>query len=355
MIVVTPIAHSATSAAGSDDETMKLALRGQDLIFARKYKEAMTLFDGMIKKHPKSPTGYFGKMATLELQMIEREDTRFAKEFKAVAKEGLARVGGIMQLYDPSEWKLFVSASLVGLDAFFKAREGEWWNSYTEGTKSRQTFARIKKKNPKFVDADFGLGMYLFWRSVFISDFWFLRFFPDKRAEGIAIIENVAENGHFSKLLAGINLGIMYFEGKRFEEASGIFASFVKRFPDNVIIRRLYGKVLVRLKKYDLAVAQFKHILKVDPTFKKPYYFIGASLVLKGNQKGFPEARKSLDHFIRIQDGTYWPASAHYWLGRLADKEGNKKLSETEYKKAYKMDSRIREALKQSRGLGSGM
>ena len=355
MIAVASTAMSAPKKLPTDEEVMALALKGQNLIFARQYDEAMNLFDGLIKKHPDSPAGYFGRMATLEVQMIEREDTRYAKEFKAAAKNGIKRVSGVMQLYNPSEWKLFISASLMGLDAFFKAREGKWWDSYTEGTESRQTFTRIKKANPKFIDADFGLGMYLFWRSVFTRDLWFLRFFPDKRNEGIAIVQGVAKNGHFAKILGEINLGIMYFEEKRFKEASVIFARFAKRFPNNVIIRRLYGKVLVSLKQYDAAIAQFRHILEVDPTFKKPYYFIGAALVLKGDPKGFPEAKKMLDHFIGIQDGTYWPASAHYWLARLAEKQGDEKLAKAEYKRAYKLDSRIKAALKSSRGLGSGM
>jgi tetratricopeptide (TPR) repeat protein len=355
LITTASAAPLAAKQLSQDDEVMAIALKGQNLIFAREYDKAMALFDELVEKYPASPAGYFGQMATLEVQMIEREDTRYAKEFKAAAKKGLEKVSGVMQLYHPSEWKLFISASLLGLDAFFKAREGKWWDSYTEGTESRQTFARIKKANPQFVDADFGLGMYLFWRSVFTRDLWFLKFFSDKRNEGIIIVEGVAKNGHFAKILAEINLGIMYFEEQRFEDARGILAGFAKRFPNNVIIRRLYGKVLVALKQYDLAVVQFRHILKVDSTFRKPYYFIGAALVLKGDPKSFPEAKKSLDHFIGIQDGTYWPASAHYWLGRLADKEGDKKLAKAEYKKAYKLDSRIKDALKKSRGLGAGM
>ena len=195
MIAVASTASSASKKLPTDEEVMALALKGQDLIFARQYDEAMTLFDGVIEKYPASPAGYFGRMATLEVQMIEREDTRYAKEFKAAAKKGIKKVNGIMQLYHPSEWKLFISASLLGLDAFFKAREGKWWDSYTEGTESRQTFTRIKKANPQFVDADFGLGMYLFWRSVFTRDLWFLRFLSDKRNEGIAIVEALQKMG----------------------------------------------------------------------------------------------------------------------------------------------------------------
>jgi len=331
------------------------ALEGQGLIFARDYPGAKLIFDELTEKYPKSPIGPFGNMAIAEVKMLEREDFHLQKRFNEYTREGLRRVGRIMQMYTPSKWDLFLSGSLLGLDGFFKARKGQWWDAYTQGGKSRQLFSRVKKMDPKFYDADFGLGMYIYWRSVFTRDLWFLRMFPDKRAEGIAIVEEVAKRGYFAKELAKINLAIMYFEEKRFADAKRLLADFVSRYPNNVIIRRLYGKVLISLKRYDDAVEQFRHILKVVPDLKKPHYFIGAALVIQGDPAKLPEAEAELKKFLEIQGGKYWPAHAHYWLGRLMLKRGDKKAARREFDRAVKLYPDIEKTVKKVRGMGGGV
>ena len=288
------LAADAKAAPGGDADLVARALAGQEQIFARDYPAAKAIFDALTKDYPNSPAGPFGNMAILEMRMLEREDFHLQSKFLKVSREGLKRVNGVMQLYSPSTWELFLAGSLLGLDGFYKARKGAWWDAYTQGGKSRQIFRRVKKMDPGFIDADFGLGMYLYWRSVFTRDIWFLKMFPDKRAEGIAIVEKVARKGHFAKDLAKINLAIMYFEEKRFPKANRILSDFVSRYPNNVIIRRLYGKLLISLKRYDDAVSQFKKVLTIVPEQKKPHYFIGAALVIQGDPaKLRPSSRSS--------------------------------------------------------------
>ncbi|MBT3182770.1 MAG: tetratricopeptide repeat protein [Deltaproteobacteria bacterium] len=357
IVILISIVPSLTFSAekNSQAELKAQLMMGQNLIFARDYSEALKIFKKAQKEYPDSPGGYFGEMAVYEIQMLEREDLRLANKLEAVSVKGKEVVGKVLQRYDPTPWDLFISGALYGLDGFFKARKGMWWEAYVSGNKSRQLFRHVKKIDPKYVDADFGLGMYLYWRSVFIKDLWFLKFFPDKKAEGIAIVEGVAKNGHFSKEMAKMNLGIIYYEEKQYDDAARIFKKYVEQYPDNVVIRRLYGKVLVSQKKYVDAIKQFQTMLDVAPSLKKPHYFIGATLIIEGDKKNFPKAEKELRIFIKDQDGTYWPASAHYWLGRMREKEGNKEAAKKEYEEAYKLNPKIEDALKRARAMGGGL
>lgn len=355
-ICVIPPASSFGAIASEDEDAIRArTLEGQTLIFARRYDEAMELFKKLSHDYPRVPTGPFGQMAVLEVRMLEREDLHLEDEFTKAARVGRARVGKVLQRYRPTPWQLYSCGSLLGLEGFFKARKGEWWGAYTAGTKSRQLFRRVKKLDPDYVDADFGLGMYLYWRSVFSRDLWFLRFIPDKRKEAIAIVERVATHGRFAKDLARVSLAVIYFEEKRYDEAEKILNEYVSRYPENVILRRLLGKVLVAKRRYDAAVEQFRTVLKIDASFKKPHYFIGATLVRKGDPARFAEAERELNHFLEIQGGKYWPASAHYWLGRLAEKRGDKELAKREYKKALSLRPKIGDALRRVRGLGGGI
>jgi len=338
-----------------EKEVIDRSLKGQEAIFARDYEGALKVFEALEKDFPGSPAGSFGKMAVYEIRMLEKEDFHLQKKFLEETKKGLELVGRILQRYNPSKWDLFLSGSILGLDGFFKARHSQWWDAYTQGGESRQLFRRIKKMDPQFIDADFGLGMYLYWRSVFSRDLWFLKMFPDRREEGIAIVKNVAENGRFARELARVNLAIMYFEEKRFDEAGVILRDYIARYPNNVIIRRLYGKVLISQKRYDEAVAQFDKILEIDPSLRKSRYFIGASLVLKREPADYARAERELREFIKAQGGRYWPAFAHYWLGRLEAQRGDKKAAEKEYQQALALYPKIEGAVRKVRGMGGGV
>lgn len=355
LLCALPLFAAPPSLTPGEQDLVDRALQGQLEIFARNYPRADAIFSSLSADYPTSPAGPFGSMAVLEMKMIEREDFHLEKELLAEAAEGHRRVGAIMQQYEPSTWDLFLAGSLLGLDGFFKARKGQWWEAYTLGGKSRQLFRRVKKIDPGFTDADFGLGMYLYWRSVFTRDLWFLSMFPDRRAEGIAIVERVAKGGHFAKDLAKVNLAIMYFEEGRFADAEGVLKEYVGRYPDNVILHKLYGKVLISLKRYDEAIAQFNHMLRVVPGARAPHYFKGAALVIQGNPARLADAERELRLFLKASQGKYWPAHAHYWLGRLHLLRGEKEASDREFKEAVRLYPEIETAVKRVRGLGGGV
>lgn len=339
----------------TQDEVIRRTIEGQERIFARDYPAAEAIFDALIREAPDSPAGPFGRMAMLEVRMLEREDFHLEQPFLEASREGQRRAAEVSQRYAPSSWDLFLSASILGLDGFFKARKGQWWDAYTQGGKSRQIFRRIKAMDPAFVDADFGIGMYLYWRSVFTRDLWFLHMFPDKRNEGIAIVERVAREGRYVVNMAKANLVIMYFEERRFDDARRLLDGFLARYPKNVVLKRLMGKTMISQRQFDAAVGQFKGMLAIDPEITQPHYFIGAALVIKGDPAGFAEAERELRQFLKIQGGKYWPAHTHYWLGRLYEARGEKQAAESEYNAALALDPKIRDAVARVRGLGGGV
>ena len=332
------------------------ALEGQEMIFARRYDDATRIFAELKQAYPDSPAGWFGMMAVLEMRMFEREDFHLATEFEAEAKEGNAKATAVLQRYHPAAWDLFLAGSLLGLEGFYKARRGEWWGAYTAGGKSRQIFRRVKEMDPSFVDADFGLGMYIYWRSVFAKEISFLKIFPDRRDEGRAIVQRVADGGRFAKELARVNLGMMHFEDGRFGEAQKIFAGYVARYPGSVILRQLLGRSLLQLKRYDEAIAQFREVIRIEPAIKKAHYFIGVAIVLANDAARFPEAEKELRSFIGMEKGgKYWPSYAHYWLGRMAELKGDAAAAQAEYDAASALNPKIRDAARRARGMGGGV
>lgn len=353
-LIAGPRFVSSGDEAARGDEQSRL-IEGQALILHRKYDEALKLFRAVKKDFPDSPSGSFGEMAVYEVRMLENEDLSLEKEFFHASEEGRRRAGIVLQKYQPTPWELFISGALFGLDGFLKARKGGWWDAYVAGNKSRQLFKHAKQLDPSFIDADFGLGMYIYWRSVFTRDLWFLKMFPDRRAEGIAIVKEVAERGRFTREMAGINLGMMYMEEKDYPKAAKIFGSFVEKYPENIVLRRFLGKVYVAMRKYDDAIAQFSEMGKIDPRIIKYKYFMGATMLISGDDKMSVEGERELRAFIAAEKSKYWRASAHYWLGRMYERKNEKEKALAEYRVAHALSPKIGDALKRARGLGGGM
>lgn len=328
-------------------------MEGQVAIFARDYDKAMGIFTALEKEYPGHPIGYFGQMAVYEMRMLERENFFLGKEFEAVAKKGRRAVVKTRSR-QPTDWDLLVCGSLLGLEGFYKARGEHWWDAYVLGVKSRQTFKTIVKRNPNFADAYFGMGMYLYWRSVYRNKISFLRIFPDKRAEGIAIVELVARNGHFAKDLAEVNLGMVWLEEKDYDRAHRIFKKFSDRYPNNVLLYLFDGRSLIAGKRYDEAAKTFKRLQGVDPSIVQAYYFIGVARVLQKQPEHYGEAEKELLAFVGKTGSNRWKAAGYYWLGRLEEARGNKAKAKGYYEEGLKYNPKLKKLKLKIRGLGSG-
>jgi tetratricopeptide (TPR) repeat protein len=343
------------SAFDQDDEIPWLALQGQELIFARRYDDALTFFKHVEEQYPDAALGPFGLMAAYEVQMLEREDFHLENEFLATAKRGEEITRRIMQRYHPGDVDLFFCGGLIGLEGFFKARKGQWWGAYTRGNISRQIFTSIRKQNPNFVDATFGLGMYTYWRSVFTKEISFLPFFADKRKEGIEIVERVAQEGNLAREMAHVNLGIIYFEEKRYADAIRVFQEFVERYPNNIILHNFLGRIFLADKQYDRAIFEFQKVATLDPSIAKAQYFIGTALVLQGKKERFPEAETELQGFLAKTTDRLWRSYTLYWLGTLKEKQGDNEKAKDYYEKAFELNHGLKSAQLKLRGLGGGL
>lgn len=332
----------------------KRGAEGQRMIFARDYSTATKIFEKLIQEYPDHPIGYFGKLAVLEMRMLEHSDFHLGTELEAVAKQGRKAMVRTRNR-KPTDWDLLVCGSLLGLESFYWARQKKWWDAYTLGVKSRQTFKRIKKRNPEFYDADFGLGMYLYWRSVFTKSVSFLRLFPDRRAEGIAIIQQVVEKGKFAKDLAEVNLGMMWMEERKYDKSHAIFGAYAERYSNNALLQIYDGRSLIGAKRYDEGVAAFERLLKVAPELKKGHYFIGMSRVLQKNPKHYGEAERELKTYLKVAPGGEWKGATYYWLARLEGLRGNKVRANEYYELALKQNPALKRMKFRIRGIGSGL
>lgn len=158
-----------------------------------------------------------------------------------------------------------------------------------------------------------------------------------------------------AKELAKVNLGIIYFEERRYADAIRIFDEYCARYPDNVILHTLHGKVLLADKKYDRAIDEFVKAIKLDPSLLKQRYFFSMAILLKNDKKRFSEAKENLFWFLENEKDRLWKSYALYWLGILSEKEGDKGAARRYYEKAIELNKGLKSAKLKLRGLGGGI
>lgn len=343
--------------ASEDENIISNALfEGQELGFSRNYPDALKLFRGLKSDYPASPAGYLGEILIYQIMMLEQEDMRFKSEFYKALEEGKKVYREVMVMPRPSSLDLMLAGGIIGLEGMQAAREQRWWHAYTRGTVARQIFNRIKKNDPSYIDADIGRGLYIYWRSVFTRLIKTLSIFiSDKRDEGRKIVEEVAQNGNLAKKFAEVNLGIIAYEEKKYGDALKVFSELVAKYPKNVIIRNFRGRTFLAMKKFDLAVLDFKAALKVDKDLIRFHYMTGLALYQKADKKEF---RKAIDEFtlaIEKEVSSNWKSYSYYWIGRIYEDLNDKALAIENYNKAYALNKGIENAKFRLHALGSGI
>jgi TolA-binding protein len=339
--------------AGSDADLIARSVEGERLLMSRDYAEAQALFQKLSQDYPESPAGAFGLMAMWQTRMFENRDFRFISQYDAAETKMTALCDERLLPEQPKEWDMFVCASGFGMRGFFDARRDKWMQGLGGAIRSVRTYKRLLWLNPNFIDADMGVGMYEFWRSVVTLRMKWLPFFSDQRAAGMAKLERVVSGGKYVRDLAKANLAYMHIEMKNYDQALGILNDLIVRYPRNVLMRQAKGEVFWWQKKYQDCYETFAQILEDDPKLTRSLYWMAASLVIpymKVDVAGTPRAdskipddiatraKDQLNQYLQSKPIKIWASASHYWLASIAEWQGDKATAITEYNEALKLD-----------------
>lgn len=333
---------ASAMAFGDEHRLEAQAMRGQTLIMERRYGEAMVVFRQLAADYPASPTGTFGELSIWQTRMFENYDFRFSGEYDRVLRLHRPIVDAVMAAREPSDWDLFVCGASLGMQAFYLARQGHWIKALGPADRAFRALQKLLWQNPRFIDANMGIGLYQYWRSVFTKSLHFLPFFHDQRVEAIAKVEQVAQQGRYATDLARANLGFVYAEEKRYPEAAAVLTAMLVRYPENVVLRMQLGQVYLVLKEYPKAVAEFRRIGSIDPSITKAAFYLGLALTRQGSD--LATARQVFTHYLATRPESDWAAAAHYWLGWLAERQNDRGAAVTEYQEALRLNPKLKTA-----------
>ena len=128
------------------------------------------------------------------------------------------------------------------------------------------------------------------------------------------------------------NLGIVYFNTKKYDLALKQFNKIIKALPD--FDKPYYGRGLIyeKQKKYDLAIKDFEQVIEFNPNDYKAYYNLGKISILN---KQYKKARTYLDKAAELNPD-YAPIYFEY--GNLLVAQGQMRKSINDYRKAVELD-----------------
>lgn len=305
----------------------------------REYQEAEKMFRQMIQDYPDNLLGYFAMMSLYQVQNLENFDFRFEQNYEPWQKEGRKRAVKIYNSNSASPWELLVAGGALGVSGFDKAHRGDWWGGLNDGVMAIRLLRKAKFSDPQFADADLGIGLYEYWRSVFTKRLWFLPFFADRRTIGIAAVHNAMDHGHFTPILATMALSFIHVEEKKEEEALSLLEELLQQVPQNIILKTLYGSTLSHQKKFDMAEKEFRQILAIDPAITKTHLHLAINGVRQ--QKNLDEASRELDLFFQDCRQNQWLATGHFYRGEIAALKNEKAQAIQEYKTALRYNKKI--------------
>ncbi|MBL7685160.1 MAG: tetratricopeptide repeat protein [Deltaproteobacteria bacterium] len=329
-----PVFSQIPSSQPTLTEIEKKGIIGRELIFHRKYDEALAYFKKLESEYPGSPLGTFGQMAIWQSRMFENYDFQFDREYMEVSDRNRAIVSQVLDQPNSSSWDLFLAGASSGIRSFYLMRKDAAFKALGESNKSEKALKKALEKEPGFKDIYLGLGMYDYWRSVFTNRLKFLPFFSDKRPEGLQEIEIALKEGRVVGALAGVSLAFCYYEQRNYTKAIPYLLEIVKNYPENVIAKNLLGDFYLMKGNFNEAHPIFDEILKNNPEVYVAKFF-KATAYLRQNQ--WVLARQGYEDFLKSNPSPAWTSYALTDLGRIDLKEGKTEAAFEHFKKASRV------------------
>jgi tetratricopeptide (TPR) repeat protein len=352
---------SATCAATVDStlavRRQDAALRGIDLFLNEHYDAAQALFDSMATAEPARPEAYLGKaMAYWDEGLIYDRGKNQKKEIERQIKNATRAAEAHIREHGESAEMYFWLGNAMAVRAGVGITYGDLIKAVLAGVESRDYLQEAVKRDPRLVDADFGLGLsdYVIARQPrllrTVSRLFSLP--SGDREQGLARLDRVAREGTYCKrhALSSRAFIALYYD-KAFDEARVRFAQLQRHYPNSLDYRVRYLDAILALTvsgspDYHRALADSARSIRqlasergepLEPWTRTKMDFIqGLGNYLAGD---YSAARDRLLTYVREAEKDSWLLGpAELTLGKLADLRGDRESASNHYRKALRHD-----------------
>ena len=233
-----------------------------NLVYQRKYDEAIHLSEDVIKTYPENPMGYLGQAGIYHILMLNYRVSLFDNEFDSVTTLAIKAGEKAIKQHKNDANAYFVLGASYGFRGLNRIRKGKWFSAFRDGLRGISNIKKAHKLDTQLYDAYYALGLYYYWKSAKAKVLTFLRMMKDEREKGIEYLKIVTEKGRFTKDEAKFALIEIYYYEDRYDEALNECESLTDKFINDPTRNYLMAKTLGKLNRWEEAKHYFAFLLE---------------------------------------------------------------------------------------------
>ena len=278
-------------------ELVAAAAAGLELIYGRDYRSARSHFSQMDDTYPGMALENLGKLLIFQSLMLENFDFRFETQYETYSSRALEEIENSLTQEGNTKWELFIRGGVLGLESIHLMRKGEYLASLQRGLDAMNTLERLEVLAPDFVDLKLGDGLYKYWRSSVARKSSLIPDGEDERQAGIQIIREVEQQAVFVGPAATLALAAIRMEEAKPRGALRHIRIFGAAYPSNVINKLLESRMLIRLRRYEPALAALNSVLEIDTDNHRVHMYRATVLLRTG---ALDEAHEAIDTYLNL-------------------------------------------------------
>lgn len=234
-----------------------------DLVYQKKYFDAIAICEQVIKKYPDNPMGYLGQAGVYHIIMLNYRAGLFDTQFDSLTTLAIKTGDVAIKKYKNDANAYFVSGAAYGFRGLNRIRKGQWFGAFRDGVRGVSALMRAHQMNKDLYDVYYGLGLYYYWKSAKAKVLTFLRLMKDEREKGIMYLKISSEKGRFSATEAVFALIEIYYYEDRYQEALEAALSLKNKFQNDPTWNYLTAKILEKLSRWQESRTYFYELLKL--------------------------------------------------------------------------------------------
>ncbi len=261
--------HAQNSVAFAGVDT--LVDKALEMVYQKKYFEAIEMCEQVINQYPDNPMGYLGQAGVYHILMLNYRTSLFDNAFDSLTTLTIKTGEKTIKKYQDDANAFFVLGAAYGFRGLNRIRKGKWFGAFRDGIRGVSNLMKAHEMDKTLYDVYYGLGLYYYWKSAKAKVLTFLRLMKDEREKGIEYLKIAIEKGRFSSMEAVFALIEIYYYEDRYEEALNAALSLKQKFSTDPTWNYLIAKILGKLNRWDEA---------------KPYFIVLLNLLEESQFKG---------------------------------------------------------------------
>lgn len=304
-------------------------------LYERDYVKSKSTFAGIETRWRGSGVGPVGQALVWQALMLENFDFKYDSQYNVSFNRARQSMEQAMLSPGNEVWETFLLGALLGVDAIHKMRKEEFVTAINRGMEAMKYVALAGEMAPKFVDAQLGDGLWLYWRSVVALNTPGVPTFSDEREKGIEMMQLAQRESVFLRPAAGHALTYTWIEEGEMNRALGLATSLSRAYPNNIVNLQVLGRIQMYRRMYAESESTYKRILTIDANNERVHYYMQRLYLRWGK---LDESIAHADKYLAFNLSDYQRAYSLYYKGNVYYKQKNWDEAEAAYKAAWRAD-----------------